>query len=282
MKVFKVLDEYTRELVARKTSTKNLQRHHSAVRILTRHIGDLEHYELTKKNIRDYIRNRDVKPQTASRELDVLSSALNFCNNERIIDWSIFKFEKYKSPARATFLSRKDIDALLSECHEYHLRVWMLIALSTAARSGAILGLKCDKVNFVDSIIDFRDESIEGKHKPRSVIKMPEALRPYLEDAVSKSVSGYVVEKDGKPVKSIYYDCIRAAQRAGLKNVSPHTMRHTCAVHMVKNDVPIYEVSKYLGHKSIEITQKHYAKFSPDFMKKSSNVGSMLIQGQPI
>ena len=71
----------------------------------------------------------------------------------------------------------------------------MLIALSTAARSGAILGLKCDKVNFADSIIDFRDESIEGKHKPRSVIKMPEALRPYLEDAVSKSVSGYVVEK---------------------------------------------------------------------------------------
>ena len=68
MKVFKVLDEYTRELVARKTSTKNLQRHHSAVRILTRHMG--EHYELTK-NIRDYIRNRMWKPQTASRELDV-------------------------------------------------------------------------------------------------------------------------------------------------------------------------------------------------------------------
>ena len=90
-----------------KNINQNLQRHHSAVRILTRHMGDLEHYELTKKNIRDYIRNRDVKPQTASRELDVLSSALNFCNNERIIDWSIFKFEKYKSPARATFFQEK-------------------------------------------------------------------------------------------------------------------------------------------------------------------------------
>ena len=55
-------------------------------------------------------------------------------------------------------------------------------------------------------------------------------------------------------------------------------MRHTCAVHMVKNGVEIYEVSKYLAHTSIEITQKHYAKFDPKFMEKSSEVGSSLIE----
>ena len=50
-------------------------------------------------------------------------------------------------------------------------------------------------------------------------------------------------------------------------------MRHTCAVHMVKNGVPIYEVSRYLGHKTVAITQSNYAKFAPDFMEKSSEVG---------
>ena len=35
------------------------------------------------------------------------------------------------------------------------------------------------------------------------------------------------------------------------------TLRHTCAVHMVKNGVPIYEVSKYLGHESVQTTETH-------------------------
>ena len=37
-----------------------------------------------------------------------------------------------------------------------------------------------------------------GKHKPRSVIKMPSSLRPHLEEASRNSQSGYIVERNGK------------------------------------------------------------------------------------
>ena len=272
-----VLQEYTAELLARNTSHHNMKRHHSIVRQLLTHLGDISFTDLTRQDTKQYIRSRGVKPQTASRELDVLSAALNYCVQEELIEWTPFKFYKVGSGVRDRYLTQDEIDQLLDACQSYHLRMWTLIAVSTAARSGAILGLTADRVLFDDNIIDFRDPTIQGRHKPRSVIKMPTGLRPYLMDAIDKSQSGYLVEKNGRPLTSVYNEFRKAVGRAGLEDCSPHVLRHTCAVHMVKAGVPIYEVSSYLGHKNTKITQDHYAKFQPDFMDKSSEVGSSLI-----
>ena len=39
------------------------------------------------------------------------------------------------------------------------------------------------------------------------------------------------------------------------KNVSTHTLRHTCATHMLKNGAPIRHLQEMLGHESLESTQ---------------------------
>ena len=42
---------------------------------------------------------------------------------------------------------------------------------------------------------------------------------------------------------------------------------------MVKSDrVSMKEISVYLGHKSVNVTQRVYAKYSSNFMKESANV----------
>ena len=274
-----MLNEYTNELIARGTWGRNLARHNSIVKQLLTYMGDLEISTITNRKTVEYIRNRKVKGSTASRELNVLHAALMFCRKVELIDWNPVQFENVNSGVRDRYLSRDEIAALLESSDSYHLSLWLNIALSTAARSGAILGLHKDRTRMDDNIIDFRDPTIKGRQKPRPVIRMPAKLRPHLADAINRSKSGYLVEKNGKPLISIYPDFMKAAERAGLSaDVTPHIMRHTCAVHMVKNGVEIYEVSKYLAHTSIEITQKHYAKFDPKFMEKSSEVGSSLIE----
>ena len=277
--ISQVLHEYTKELVARGTTNKNLERHHSIVKQLLIHMGDLEIPTITNRKTVEYIRNRKVKASTASRELSLLHAALMFCRKVELIDWNPVQFENVKSGVRDRYLSREEIAALLESSDSYHLSLWLNIALSTAARSGAILGLHKDRVSMDDNILDFRDPTITGKKKPRPVIPMPTQLRPHIADAINRSKSGYLVEKKGEPLRSIYPCFMKAVKKAGLStDVTPHIMRHTCAVHMVKDGVEIYEVSKYLAHTSIEITQKHYAKFHPNFMKKSSEVGSSLIE----
>lgn len=275
--ISQVLDRYTRELQERRTSFRNLQRHNSTVKVLIENMGDVRFDALDWSVTRNYIRNRRAKPQTAARELHVLRAALHFCRKVGEIEWTPFIFDDAKPPARERWLTLNEIGRLLDACEDDFVKLWTRIALSTAARAEAILSLTTDRVHFEENIIDFRDPTIMGKHKPRSVIKMPSSLRPHLEEASRNSQSGYIVERNGKRVREIYSHFKKVAVSAGLDDVTPHIMRHTCAVHMVKNGVPIYEVSRYLGHKTVAITQSNYAKFAPDFMEKSSEVGSSLI-----
>lgn len=47
-----------------------------------------------------------------------------------------------------------------------------------------------------------------------------------------------------------------ATQKANLKGrISTHTMRHTCATHMLRNGAPIRHIQEMLGHESLESTQ---------------------------
>ena len=52
------------------------------------------------------------------------------------------------------------------------------------------------------------------------------------------------------------------ARKAGVANFHPHRLRHTFAVELLSNDVPIEDVSTLLGHSSISTTERHYAAWN--------------------
>jgi len=63
-----------------------------------------------------------------------------------------------------------------------------------------------------------------------------------------------------------------AVDSAGLKKVSPHTLRHTAAVHMAAAGVPMAKISQYLGHSSTAMTERVYARFAPDHLTEAAAV----------
>jgi integrase len=58
----------------------------------------------------------------------------------------------------------------------------------------------------------------------------------------------------------------RAAKAAGCPDVTLHILRHTCASRMIQRGVPIYVVSKFLGHSSVRVTER-YAKLNADSLR---------------
>jgi integrase/recombinase XerD len=99
------------------------------------------------------------------------------------------------------------------------------------------------------------------------------ALRGKKEDI---EVSNLFVTPAGRPVtrQTIFLFVKEYAEKCGLEDVSPHTLRHSFATHLVQNRADIRSVQQMLGHADISTTQiythmtdahlrKAYEKFHP-------------------
>ena len=60
-----------------------------------------------------------------------------------------------------------------------------------------------------------------------------------------------------------------AGKRAALGNVTPKMLRHSAAVRMAENGVPMEEIAQYLGHHNVNVTRRIYTRFSP-YLRKAA------------
>lgn len=80
----------------------------------------------------------------------------------------------------------------------------------------------------------------------------------------------YVIEWAGQKVGSIKKGFAEACRRAGLSGVTPYVLRHSAAVFMAEGGVPMSELSQFLGHTSTAVTERVYARYSPDYLQKGA------------
>lgn len=164
-------------------------------------------------------------------------------------------------------LTRAEVMALIKGCEMPHLKLFVHLAYGTAGRSAAILGLTWDRVLFDRNKIDLEDPEIILPHKGRAIVPMTRTLKANLEAAQKTALTGYVIEWAGHQVGSVKKGLAAAAQRAKLAKVSPHMLRHSAAVRMAEDGVPMEEIASYLGHSDVTVTRKIYARFSPDHLR---------------
>ena len=62
------------------------------------------------------------------------------------------------------------------------------------------------------------------------------------------------------------------ADRAGLDNVSPHTLRHSFAKNLVDADVGLEKVATLLGHESLETTRLYTQPSKADLQVATEKV----------
>ena len=227
---------------------------------------------LTKDVIRDYTahRRQTVKDGTIGTELRWLRTALNWALKE---DW-IARVPHIEvppaTPPRDRWLTREEADRLIEAAHTPHIRLFILIALHTAARSTAILELEWDRVDFERGRIDFNTKVRHFKAKGRAIVPMNNTLRAALTTSLGSALTPFVIEYAARPVKSVKAGFRTACERAGLDDVTPHTLRHTAATWMAQGGVPMWQIAGYLGHASSRMTEKVYAHHSSDWLKDAA------------
>lgn len=227
--------------------------------------GFLRPDQVDRARCRAYVnqrRRKGASDGTIIKELSILRASLRWSDKSTA---AIVELPP-APPPKSRHLSREQYRALRDAAQQTpHLYMFVVTAYSTAGRASAVLDLTWDRVEFDAGRI--RLGLGEKRSKGRATVPMTDGVRAALLEAKEGSLSNYVVEFAGRKVDSVKRAFAAAAKRAGVPWCTPHVLRHTAAVHMVESGVPIEQVAQYLGHSSVAVTYRVYARFSPEFLR---------------
>lgn len=226
--------------------------------------GHLEPRHVTKELCQQYIQWRSSQGRQAGTihtELSHLRSVLNGVKAGGDV------VRPPLPPPKDLHLTKEQARELIA-ASSGHLRLYIVLALSTGARNGALLDLTWDRVDLSRRLINLRTADMEHR-KGRATVPINNALYEALR-AVEHRSSEYVINWMGNKVESVKKSLKRAALKVGLPWVSPHVFRHSAAVWMAEDGVPMEEIAQYLGHSNVDITRRVYARFSPDYLRNAA------------
>jgi integrase len=259
-----LLDRYRDEHAVNTRSLKTIDFH---IKTLKSFFGDLQPCHVSNNLLKDYAKSRKVSAGTLLRELGTLKAALHYAEGNRwIAQQPQFIMPVSAPPPRDLWLTREQVQTLIEAAKAPHMKLFIRIAVATAARSGAVLDLTWDRVDFEKRLIDF------GRgwgNKRRTVVPINDELYENLKTAKELAQSDYVIEYHGKQVASVKTGFRRLCKDNGIK-ASPHVLRHTAATWLVMDGVPLAEVARLLGD-SEKTVEKVYGKHAPDYLRRAVN-----------
>lgn len=219
---------------------------------------------------RDYAQYRHeqgVSAGTVWTELTQLRSALNWAVKRKKIMSNYFVWVPLKPESDGVALTEEQCLRLIESCAMPHIKLFVILALTTAGRSAAILELTWDRINFETGVIDLKAPKLvdwlEKKvSKGRATVVMNDLAREALTEARAGALTDNVIEWDAKAVRSIRKGFMTAATKAGL-SVTPHDLRHTAASLMEEAGIEMQVISRFLAHKDQRTTSSIYSKPRP-------------------
>lgn len=273
-------------------------------------IDDKSRYENHLKARFDNKRLDEILPQTDLEAMKNEMSKMNFSPKtiahclaliramyNKASDWGLYQganpVKKIKMPviknSRDRFLTIEEAKILLKELkrnHQYEneyrelkdpkLHDMALISMHTGARASEIFRLKGQDVDFQNGLITLRDtKNTETRYAP-----MTKDIREILKKRIPQNVNEYIFTDDnGQKIKEVSNTFERVVNRLGLNNgiidrrqkVVFHTCRHSFASWLAIQGIPMYTISKLMGHKSIVMSER-YSHLSPNH-KKDAIIG---------
>lgn len=284
-----IINAYCAKLAERQ-EPKNKIKTFSHNKKLLRYFEFSNPYDLEKDLMEyenDQYRN-GIAETTIARDLSVLKSALIWATTSksgRMLNQMPYNVEvPTKRFTRSRYLEKHEISSLIKTIQNKpdYVRLTIGLALTTAQRLGAILSLKKGAVKLDSNHIDFnygiKNDGI--KRKGRSICVIDDSITKLLKEAILKSQSGYIIEKDGLPLKSFYSEFKNILLEAGIEDFRFHDFRTTWASTALQNGVPMIEITYQLAHSSVKITENHYAKLPEATRVNASKHTRMMYKGK--
>ncbi|MEX0928171.1 MAG: tyrosine-type recombinase/integrase, partial [Balneolales bacterium] len=269
----------------RKNTVKNYKRHFDMFENL---VGkSMPVNQISEQDIRDFCFKESVKPATQASYLRHMKVLFRWLFDKKYINRDLVK--DIKAPRIPNSLSQKIIDEeqfqLLLDTHAERIKkltkaghtttkdqqqLWfkplMTLLFFTGLRISEALRLEWSDINFSSGFLMVTNKAVAyTKSGEERAVPIRRELLPVLKKwhtdhkkpnkgLVFPSVKSYVsdVQMTGNRVSKTFRTIVA---EAGLPNtINLHSLRHSCVTSLLKKNVPLHEVSKFVGHSDIKVT----------------------------
>ncbi len=218
-----------------------------------------------------YEQSKKVTGKTQGRIISTLRSFYNFLVLEKIAENNPIEDIDYpKIDSKVPFvLSTNEIDKIILQASltKFGTRNQTMIEVmySCGLRVSEVIEMKISNIFFDESLIKVMGKGKKERFVPLSGIAK-KLLYNYIEyerkeskfDKQSVDIV-FLNNRGGKLSRIMLYNIINDAALAAEINskISPHTLRHSFATHLIENGADIISIQKMMGHENIVTTEKY-------------------------
>lgn len=164
-------------------------------------------------------------------------------------------------------LSEHDVELLLNapevtNAHGFRDKAMLEMLYATGLRVSELVGLKFEQISFRQGVV-----RITGKGNKERLVPVGEEAMNWLEGYMNQARKSLLKERqcdylfvtnraDGMTRQAFWHIIKRHAKKAGItKELSPHTLRHAFATHLLNHGADLRVVQLLLGHADLSTTQ---------------------------
>ena len=249
---------------------------------------------------------KTVKPSSVIHYHAVIHQALKYAMKTDLVTQNVaMKVDRPKrNDYQPVFLDAEELQRLFQVVKGTRLELPVLVAAFYGLRRGEVCGLKWDAIDFERGTITIKHTvtsiQVEGKTKmyAQDSAKTKSSMRTlplvgsfaeYFKEVkaaqeLNKQVCGncYNYEYDGYVFVDELGDLMKPdyltayfpqyIQKHGLKRMRFHDLRHTFASLLISQNVPLINVSNFLGHSDLATTSNIYAHLDKASKQASADI----------
>lgn len=271
LKMEKYIESMKTEMLRRKFSRRTID---SYLFCITKFFGKLskEPRKITKNDVKNYLDGLALTDRSGST-INLYYCSIKFFLEEVLRRNIKLDFRYSRRPKQLPeVLSKEEVKALFCAIQNKTHRLMAELLYSSGMRVSELLSLKVKDLE-LGSGYGWIRKGKGGKDRPFVVA---ESIKGVLADYIAKNNLAADARLFPKHPRTVQEIVRKAARKAGImKNVHPHTLRHSFATHLIQNKHNVSDVQSLLGHSSMQTTMVYVHLAAPRLFSVKSPLDSL-------
>lgn len=263
--MYQIIGEYLEYLELEKGLSQNtIDAYRRDLSDFAQNIEDI--HTINRMNINAYVRTlreRKLAPTSVIRKVASLRGFFKWATSSGILEKNpAATLEQPKTPQRLPkVVSVKEIDEMLHNNLTPLEHVMMELLYSCGLRVSELVNLKLNDIDLSSKYIrcfgkGSKERIIPIGEQAKTVVKEYFPTRDLLIKKYNLTTKNLLIKDNGHFVtRQDVYNFIHAQGKLIHKNISPHTLRHSFATHLLENGADLRVVQELLGHSDVSTTQ---------------------------